>query len=48
MQSLLLGVELYLKYKVEWVTSFGIVGQHHIRRRILNVRGKKMTKVLFM
>ena len=48
MQALKLGVPLYLKDKVEWDTSFGRVGQHRIRCRIVNVRGKKDDKSVFI
>ena len=40
-QNKYLGVPLYLILQVVWDTSFGRVGQHHIRRKIVNVRGKK-------
>ena len=40
-KAIKLGVPLYLKDKVEWDTSFGREGQHHIRRRKVNVQGKK-------
>ena len=35
------GVPLYLKDKLKWDTSFDRVGQRHITRRIVNVRGRK-------
>ena len=48
MQSIKLGVPLYLKDQEEWDTSFGRVEQHHIRRKIVNVRYKKDEKSVFV
>ena len=46
-QASKLGVPRYLKDKVQW--TWDTLVQHHIRPRLLNVRGKKMTRVfLFM
>ena len=47
-KALKLGVPLYLKDKVEWDTSFGRVEQHHINSKIVNVRGKKDEKSVFV
>ena len=40
-KALKLDVPLSLKHQVEGDTLFGRVGQHHFRRRIMNVRGKR-------
>ena len=48
MQSIKVRCPTLPEGSLEWGTSFGRVEQHHIRRKIVNVRGKKDEKSVFV